>query len=109
MTEDAGGATKAALEQLLDRALAHIQVFIQDDPIPLSEYQAVLLQARVSNNAHDKSRVNSYEVKIQDQNLDNEIRHFIEQELSEYIHDNKVRTALEEMYRLPQMHFNLDG
>lgn len=37
MTEDAGGATKAALEQLLDRALAHIQVFIQDDPIPLSE------------------------------------------------------------------------
>ena len=108
MTEDTGGSTKAALKELLDRVLPHIQVVIQDDLIPLSEYREVLLQARVSNNAHDKFRVNSYELKIQDQNLDNEIRDFIEQELSEYIHDNKVRTALEKMYRLPQMHFSLD-
>ena len=109
MTEDAGGATKAALEQLLDRALAHIQVLIQDDPIPLSTYRAVLMGARASNNAHDKSQVNSYDVEIQDQSLDNEIRDLILQELSEYVHDNMVRTALEEMYRLPHMHFSLDG
>ena len=109
MTEDAGGATTAALEQLLNKALPHIQVFIQNDSIPLSEYHAVLLQARASNDAHERSRINSYEVKIRDQNLDNEIRYFIEQELSEYVHDNKVRTALGKMHGLSQMNFSLAG
>ena len=107
MTEDTGGATRVALEELLDRVVPHIQVFLQDDLIDLAEYRKVLLQARASNDAHDKSRVNSYEVKIQDQNLSDEIRNVIERELSEYIHDNKVRTAVVAMHRLPHMDFSV--
>ena len=110
MVEGPSSTTRAVLEELLDRVFPHIQVTIQDNVIAVPEYRNILRRARASNDAHDKSHVNSYEVKIQDPSLDNEIRNFIEQELGEYIHDNKVRTALEKTYGLPKgMHFRLDG
>ena len=98
-----------ALRELLDRVLLAVQVHRQDELIDLSEYRDVLLRARASNNIHDISRVNLYEVKIQSQSLTDEVQRLIEQALSRYIHDNKVRTAGAAIYGLSHVAFSMDA